>query len=215
MTREEIIQRIYDKKIIAIVRGLSNEYMPKAAQAMYDGGIELLEVTFQQSAPETWQNTAEAVRMLNREMGGRMLIGTGTVTTMEQVEMAYAAGAKYIISPNVNREVIRRTRELGMVSLPGAMTPTEIAEAYEFGADFVKLFPAGNLGPYYVKAVRAPLSNIPMLAVGGINEKNIAEFMNVGIAGVGVGGNLVNKNWIENGELDKITALAKEYVRAL
>lgn len=212
MTREEIIQKIYDKKIIAIVRGLPSEHMLGLANALYAGGIEMMEITFNQKDPSTWTQTTDAISLLNREMEGKMIIGAGTVTTPELVHMAYDAGAKYIISPDCKQEVIEKTRELGLVSMPGALTPSEITDSYKYGADFVKLFPVSTLGASYVKAVRAPLSHIPMMAVGGVNEKNLKDFLDAGVCGAGVGGNLVNKAWIEAGEFEKITALAKEFV---
>ena len=113
-----------------------------------------------------------------------------------------------------NEAVIRRTRELGMVSIPGALTPTEVMTAHKAGADFVKLFPAGCFGPGYVKAVKAPLSHIKLLVVGSIDENNLASFLSAGAAGAGVGGNLVNKAWVEAGQYDKITEVARLLVAA-
>lgn len=206
---------INEYQIIAIVRGLAPEPMQKLADAFYKGGLRLMEITFNQAKPETWQDTAASIRMLRERFQDLILPGAGTVMTMEQLKLAADAGAQYIISPNVDVGIIRETRKLGLVSLPGALTPTEIAQAYQAGANAVKVFPAGNLGAGYIKAIRAPLSQIPLLAVGGVNEKNAAEFMAAGCSGIGVGGNLVNKQWIAAGEFDKITALAKEYVQAL
>ena len=142
-----------------------------------------------------------------------MAFGAGTVTSLEMVELAHQAGAQFIVSPNTNEAVIRATVEKGMVSMPGAMTATEVLDAYSYGADFVKLFPIGNLGASYVKAICAPINHVPMLAVGGVNEKNIKEFLDAGAVGAGVGGNLVNKAWIAAGEFDKITALAREFTQ--
>ena len=141
-----------------------------------------------------------------------MEVGAGTVTSVELVELAAKAGAKYIISPDTNVDVIRRTRELGLVSLPGALTPSEITTAYNNGADFVKLFPIADMGASYVKAVRAPLGHIDMLAVGGVNDKNLKSFLDAGVCGAGIGGNLVNKAWIAAGEYEKITEIARTYV---
>lgn len=200
---------------IAIVRGLGPAPMEALAEALCAGGVRMMEVTFDQARPETWPDTAASIRMLGHRFAGRLLAGAGTVMTAQQLHLAADAGARYIISPNVNEAIIRETRALGLVSLPGALTPTEIAAAYEAGANAVKVFPAGELGPGYIKAVRAPLSNVPLLAVGGVNEKNCASFIEAGCAGVGVGGNLVNKQWIENGEWYKITALAAQYAQAL
>ena len=145
-------------------------------------------------------------------MGEKMVVGAGTVLTREQVDLTVAAGGRFIVTPSLNLDVLHYAQKKGLVTLPGVLTPTEAVAAYEAGADFVKIFPAGNLGPGYIKAIKAPLSHIPMLAVGGVNEKNFAEFLKAGAAGAGVGGNLVNKDWIKAGEFDKITALAKEFV---
>ena len=210
--REAIIQKVLDKKIIAIVRGVYGQDAVNLAKALYAGGIELLEVTFDQSKPESLNRTSDTVRMLCQELGDKMYFGAGTVTTIEMLNLAREAGASFIVSPDFNPEVIKATVEAGMVSMPGAMTPTEILTAYRAGADFVKVFPTSGLGSSYIKAVRGPLNHIRLLAVGCVNEKNIAEFLAAGCVGAGVGGNLVNKTWIAGGEWDKITALAKEFI---
>ena len=208
MTALEWVQR---SKIIAIVRGLPKEYMTRLAEALYAGGIDLMEVTFHQQHPETWKDTAAAIAAVDRCMSSKMLVGAGTVLTREQLDMARDAGAQYIITPNTNCDLIRLVKEYGLLSFPGAFTPSEIVQAYEAGADAVKVFPAGNLGPAYIKAIKASLSHIPLMAVGGVNEKNAADFIAAGCCGIGVGGNLVNKSWIEAGEWDKITELAQAY----
>ena len=210
--REAIIQKVLDKKIVAIVRGVYGEDALGLAKALYAGGIELLEVTFDQSKPESLNRTSDTVKLLCQELGDKMYFGAGTVTTIEMLNLAKEAGASFIVSPDFNPEIIKATVEAGMVSMPGAMTPTEILTAYRAGADFVKVFPTSTLGAAYIKGVRGPLNHIRLLAVGGINEKNIAEFLAAGCVGAGVGGNLVNKTWIANGEWDKITALAKEFL---
>lgn len=209
--REQIIQKVLDKKIVAIVRGVYGEDCVNLARALCEGGIELLEVTFDQSKPELLERTSDTIRQLVQALGDRMIFGAGTVTTLEMLELARNAGAQFVVSPDTNEEVIKATVAAGMVSMPGALTPTEIVTAHRYGADFVKLFPAGTQGTAYFKAVTAPLNHIRLLAVGGVNEKNIADFMAAGAVGAGVGGNLVNKTWIANGEFDKITALAKEF----
>ena len=209
--REQIIQKVLDKKIVAIVRGVYGEDCVNLARALCEGGIELLEVTFDQSKPESLNRTSDTIRQLVKALGDKMIFGAGTVTTLEMLELARNAGAQFVVSPDTNEEVIKATVAAGMVSMPGALTPTEIVTAHRYGADFVKLFPAGTQGTAYFKAVTAPLNHIRLLAVGGVNEKNIADFMAAGAVGAGVGGNLVNKTWIANGEFDKITALAKEF----
>ncbi len=206
---------IKEHKIIAIVRGLSPAHMLHLADALSAGGVSLIEVTFNQGKPETWKDTACAIEALAKERSGKVLAGAGTVLTLQQLHMAADAGAQYIISPDVNEEVIRETKRLGLVSLPGALTPTEIMAAHKAGADAVKVFPAGSLGPEYIRAIRAPLSHIPLLAVGGIDADNCGAFLKAGCVGVGVGGSLVNKQWIEAGEFEKITELAKVFVQNL
>lgn len=211
--REEIIQKVLDKKIVAIVRGVYGQDCINLAKALYAGGIELLEVTFDQSRPEALVWTSETIRRLVEELGDKMAFGAGTVTSLEMLELAKEAGAQFIVSPDTNEDVIKATVAAGLVSMPGAMTPTEIVTAHRYGADFVKVFPTSNLGASYIKAIRGPINHIRLLAVGGVNEKNIGEFIKAGVNGAGVGGNLVNKEWIKNGEFDKITALAEEFCR--
>jgi 2-dehydro-3-deoxyphosphogluconate aldolase/(4S)-4-hydroxy-2-oxoglutarate aldolase len=142
-------------------------------------------------------------------------VGAGTVIRPEQVAMTYQAGGHYLVTPTTQPEIIRMGKALGMGLFPGAFSPSEILAAWEAGADAVKVFPASSVGPGYIKAIRGPLSQIPLMAVGGVNEKNAADFMKAGCVGLGIGGNLVNKEWIKNGEWDRITALAKEFVNAV
>ena len=209
------LEYVVERKIVAIVRGLKPEYIVRLGHAFEEGGIGLMEVTYNQKAPETWKDTAAAIEAMEKEFGDRVLVGAGTVITLEQVKMTYDAGGHYLVTPSTQPEIIKAGKALGLGLYPGAFSPSEILEAYNAGADAVKVFPAGSLGPGYIKAVRAPLSHIPLMAVGGVNEKNAGDFMKAGCVGLGVGGNLVNKDWIENGEWGKITALAKEFMKAV
>lgn len=212
--REQVIEWALRERIIAIVRGVGSEQCMKVAQALYEGGIRLMEITYDQRDPESWQATAQAIGDIARAFEGRLLAGAGTVTTPELVDLTQSVGGRFIISPDTNVEVIRRTRELGLVSMPGALTPSEIMTAHRAGADIVKLFPAADLGPGYLKAIRAPISHVKIMAVGGINEQNIGQFLAAGAVGAGVGGNLANRAWIEAGEFQKITQAAKALVAA-
>ena len=141
-----------------------------------------------------------------------MQIGAGTVLTEKQVSLTAAAGGKYVISPNGNPAVIKATKAAGLISIPAAYTPTEIEAAYECGADFVKLFPVTSLGPSYVKAVRGPLNHIPLLAVGGVDLSNLADYAKAGVSGFGIGGNIIDKKMLEAGDYAAITKLAEQYV---
>ena len=212
---EKIIQAVKDNKLIAIVRGVESEKCVKIAQALYDGGFRLMEITYDQKHPESWEETAKAIGVVAKAFEGKMYVGAGTVTCTELVELTHKYGGQFIISPDVNEDVIHRTRQLGMVSMPGALTPTEVMVAHRAGANFVKLFPAGNLGTGYVKAVKAPISHVDLLVVGGIDEKNVASFLAVGAAGAGIGGNLVNRAWVEAGQYEKITEVAQALVAAV
>ncbi|MFV0400075.1 MAG: bifunctional 4-hydroxy-2-oxoglutarate aldolase/2-dehydro-3-deoxy-phosphogluconate aldolase [Oscillospiraceae bacterium] len=213
--REKVMQRTEQDKLIAIVRGMEERLILPLCEALHKGGIRMIEVTFNQAKPESFSSTAAAIRSIVDTFKGEVYAGAGTVITPEQLKLAADAGAMYIISPNTDPEIIRGTRELGLVSMPGAMTPSECMVAHNAGADYVKLFPLGNLGPGYLKALKAPLSHLKFLGVGGINDQNIPEYLAAGAKGFGVGGNLVNKEWIESGQFDKITELAKRYVEVV
>ena len=210
--REQVFTWVEQYKIIAIVRGADPEKCLSVAQALYDGGIRLMEVTYDQAHSETWEKTAVAIGGIAQAFTGKLIVGAGTVTTPELVDLTASVGSRFIVSPDTDAAVIRRTRELGLVSMPGAFTASEIKAAHNAGADFVKIFPVGNMGPGYLKALRAPLNHIRMLAVGGINEKNLRDYLEAGAVGAGIGGNLANKTWIVNGEYEKITATARTLV---
>lgn len=210
-----IKQTIKENKLIAIVRGVETETCIKIAQALYDGGFRLIEITYAQKHPESWENTAKVIGSVATAMEGKMFIGAGTVTCIQLVKLTYKYGGQFIISPDICEDVIRRTCQLGMVSIPGALTPTEVMAAHRAGADFVKLFPAGNFGPGYVKAVKAPISHMDILAVGGVDDTNVAAFLASGAAGAGIGSNLVNPNWVKAGQYEKIKETARQLVAAV
>lgn len=208
--REEIIKSIEENKIIAIIRGVEPEKAIKVAKALYDGGIKMVEVTFNQSAPEKFNQTTDAIKAI-KENFPDILVGAGTVLTVEQVDLAKVAGAEYIISPDTDEEVIKYTVKSGLVSLPGAYTASEVKKAHNAGADFVKLFPCTSVS--YLKAVKAPLSHIKFLAVGGVTVDNASDFIKAGAVGLGVGSSLVNKKFIDEENWEELTNLAKEFVR--
>ncbi len=215
MSSKVVVDMIKKEMIVAIVRGIEAEKLIALADALYAGGIRLMEVTYDHSSEEGMKNTLRGIELLCEKRGDKMLIGAGTVLSAEEVKQAGDAGAKYIITPNVKEEVITTAKELGLGSMPGAFTPTEIAYAYELGADIVKVFPAGNLGPSYIKAVRGPLGHIPLAAVGGVSADNIAAFKQVGCIAFGVGGNLVDKKKIAAGDFKAITDYAKKLREAI
>lgn len=215
MDKKFIIEEIEKNKLVAIIRGVSSEKLLPLAEALYAGGVRLLEVTYSANGSVSDGDTAASVAELVKRFEGRMLIGSGTVLTREQVRLTKAAGGCFIISPNADKEVISETVALGMVSIPGALTPTEIVDAHKAGADFVKLFPITSLGSSYVKAIKAPLSHIKLLAVGGIDENNMGEYLRAGISGFGVGSNITDKGLIASSDWQGITALARKYTEKL
>jgi 2-dehydro-3-deoxyphosphogluconate aldolase/(4S)-4-hydroxy-2-oxoglutarate aldolase len=215
--KAEIESSVRQGRIIAIIRGFAPDVCLRLAEAYAKGGIRLVEVTFNQKSPETWKDTAAAIKAIRERFGGRdalqrVRVGAGTVLTEEQLSMCEEAGGEYMITPNVNAALIRECVRRGLVAMPGALTPSEAVTAYDAGASFVKIFPAGSLGPGYVKAVMAPLSHIPFLAVGGVGPDNVADFIKAGCVGAGVGGNLTNKEWIAAGEWGKIEDVARRLV---
>ncbi len=214
-TMQNTIDKILNEKIIVIVRGVERDKLIPFAEAVYDGGIRLLECTYDATGKVSDEEIADRIKMLCDHFGERMVIGAGTVLTEHQVELTKKAGGKFIISPDTNAAVIAKTKTEGLVSIPGALTPTEAAKAHRAGADFVKLFPVGAMGAGYLKDVKAPLSHIRFLAVGGIDSDNMSEYFNNGACGIGVGSSIVNKVFIGRGEWEQITVLAKKYTEKI
>jgi 2-dehydro-3-deoxyphosphogluconate aldolase/(4S)-4-hydroxy-2-oxoglutarate aldolase len=202
----ELMKALSSEKIVAIIRGISAQSGDATAKALADGGIVFLEVTL---------NTDGALNMISRfreNYDGRLRIGAGTVLDLGQAKEAIAAGAEYIISPNLDEEVIYYGVEQGVQVWPGTMTPTEIVRAYKAGASAVKVFPMGSLGINYLKEIRAPLNHIPMVATGGVNLQNINSVLDAGAIAVGLGGNLVDKQLVKDGKFNELTKLAQAFV---
>lgn len=213
--RESVVNKIKQNKIFAILRGIHGKTVLQLAEALLRGGINLMEITFDQKDSSLHKLTCDDISALNKELGDHVTVGAGTVTSTSLAQMAFDSGSQFIVSPNVDQQVIAHTVQCGMVSIPGGLTPTEILNAYNAGADFVKLFPAGVFGEAYLKAIIAPINHIGLIAVGGVNEENANSFINAGCVGVGIGGNLVNKEWISNGEFDRITNLSRKIIESI
>ncbi len=214
MNREEVIHSILKHKIIVILRGLSEEELICTAEALYRGGIRLAEVTYDSLGNIPDEAAAQCIARLVHSFPG-MHIGAGTVLTERQVQLTAEAGGKFIISPDTNPDVIRQTRESGLVSIPGALTPSECTLAHRSGADFIKLFPIGELQPSYLRAITAPLSHLKFLAVGGVNPDNLARYLRAGACGIGVSTGIVNRDAIRSGDYAAVTRLAETYINAL
>jgi 2-dehydro-3-deoxyphosphogluconate aldolase/(4S)-4-hydroxy-2-oxoglutarate aldolase len=202
-------QWIEQTGLIAIVRLDSSAELIDAARAIAAGGVSIIEFTL--TTPGALQTIEES----SRELGGQVLIGAGTVLDAETARAAILAGAEFVVAPTVNPEVIQMCRRYGKVVIPGAYTPTEILHAWELGADFVKVFPAEVGGPAYIKAVRAPLPQVKMIAVGGISLETAGAFIRAGAVALGVGSNLVNKKTVAERRFDQLTATAKALSQAV
>ena len=213
--KSEIIEAINENKLIAILRNVSEDKLIKAATALYDGGVRLLEITFDSSEKVSNEDTARMIKMLAEHFNGKMYIGAGTVLNEEQVRLTKKAGGTFIISPDTKEDVIFEAHLCGLVSIPGVFTPSEITAAVSYGADFVKIFPASAVGSGYIKAVKAPLSNVRILAVGGIDENNLNEYLSAGANGVGVGSNIIPSAFLEKDDYDGIKKLAEKYVAVI
>lgn len=209
---EKLLEHLLDKKIIAIIRGITEEHLIlKVGEALTAGGVTFMEVTFSSDDMRAASYTLNAIKALKKYYGDEIHVGAGTVLSLVQLEQAVAAGAEYIISPNVNLDIIKRTKELGCLSIPGAYTPTEVQLAWENGADLIKIFPAGSLGARYFKDLKAPLRHIRMAAVGGIGINDIKEFTEAGAEAFGIGSNLVSVDNVNSGNWEQITAVARAY----
>ena len=209
---DNVIEAILRERIVVIVRGVKKEDLIPFAEAVYKGGIRLIECTFDATGAVSDEETAANIKMLSEHFGDKMLIGAGTVLNEKQVVLTKEAGGKFIISPDVNEDVIRKTKSEGLVSMPGALTPSEATMADRAGADFVKLFPIASMGGTYLKNIKAPLSHIKFMAVGGINLGNMREFTEAGACGFGISSDIANKKLISEGRFDLIEERAKSYI---
>ncbi|MBR5187065.1 MAG: bifunctional 4-hydroxy-2-oxoglutarate aldolase/2-dehydro-3-deoxy-phosphogluconate aldolase, partial [Clostridia bacterium] len=208
-----VIQTIEKEKLIVILRNVEEKYLLPLSEALYQGGIRLMEITYDASGKVADETVAKQIRILVDFWKEKILIGAGTVLTEKQVELTKEAGGLFIISPNTDAEIIRKTNVLEMVSIPGALTPTEVQAAHRAGADFVKLFPMDAMGASYLKAVKAPLSHIKFLAVGGIDCNNMEEYLKAGAIGFGIGSSLIKKELLKEENYAAITELAEIYVK--
>lgn len=204
-----MLDQLLEHKIVAILRGIEDRHADAAGQALIDGGIRMMEITM---------NTPGAAVMIERwrsNFDGKAWVGAGTVLDVDMAKTAADAGAQFLISPNLDEAVIAYGRERGLSVWPGVMTPTEIVKAWKAGADAVKIFPMGTLGTKYLAEIRGPLDQIPLIATGGVDLHNIAEYFKSGANAVGMGGKLVSLEWIREGKFEQVTERAKQFVEAV
>ncbi|MFP6769533.1 MAG: bifunctional 4-hydroxy-2-oxoglutarate aldolase/2-dehydro-3-deoxy-phosphogluconate aldolase [Planctomycetaceae bacterium] len=209
MSRQSDLQRVLDGGIVAIIRASSGEQLVGVAEALYAGGIDVIEVTF------TVPGVLEILSAVKTSLGEKILLGAGTVLDPESARAALLAGAEFIVAPNVNRDVIALCRRYDKVVMPGALTPTEVVAAWESGADIVKVFPADVGGPGYLKALHGPLPQVRLLPTGGVNLETIGDFISAGACAVGLGSALVESQAVAEGDMDRIRSQAEAYVAAV
>lgn len=198
-----------DAKIVAILRGIDVEKVNPLVETLYEAGIDAIEITLNSDG------ALEKIAELAERYEGKALIGAGTVTTGEEAKAAIEAGAEFIVSPILSKEVIEVTKQYGKLSVPAAFTPTEVFEAHQLGADIIKLFPASALAPSFIKDLHGPFNDIKIMATGGIHLDNIADYFANKVHAVGLGTSLLDKTMIANDDWDGIRGLVGEYMERI
>lgn len=202
------IEQILHHKIVAILRGLQPATVLPVIQALQSGGISLFEITL---------NSPDAIKLISEIRGrfdGRIMIGAGTVLSVNDATNAIKAGAQFLISPNMDPSVISITKEHDLVSIPGAFTATEVVNAHHYGADIIKIFPVPS--PRYISDLMAPLDFLKLMPTGGVDKANIVEFQNAGAVAFGIGSSLVNRDQqVDEPSLNLLTKQAQDLVRVL
>lgn len=202
------LEKIIDCGLVAVVRAESSEQAFKIADACIAGGVAAIEVTF------TVPGAADVIRDLtNKYTSGEIIIGAGTVLDPETARVAVLSGAQYIVSPSVNLETIKLCNRYQIPVMPGAMTIKEVIEAMEAGADIIKIFPGEAFGPSFIKAIKGPLPQVPLMPTGGVSLDNVDEWIKVGCVAVGVGGNLTGG--AQNGDYQSITEIGKQFIEKI
>jgi 2-dehydro-3-deoxyphosphogluconate aldolase / (4S)-4-hydroxy-2-oxoglutarate aldolase len=205
----EAVEQLVAGGVVAIIRLPSSEDLVPATEAIRAGGVTAIEFTL------TTPGALQALGSARMKLGRGILLGVGTVLTADAAREAVRGGAEFLVAPNFNPEVLRVGREAGVPVIPGALTPTEVVQAWEAGASLVKLFPANMLGPRYIKDLQGPLPHIPLLPTGGLSLDNVAAFIQAGAAAVGVGGEMVSKEQLARRAFPEITARARAFVDAV
>jgi len=205
----ESLARILGRGVVATIRASSSDGLLEAAEAIVAGGIDVVEFTL------TTPDALHLIATARARLADRALVGAGTVLDAGDLRAALAAKAQFIVMPTIDRGAVEAAQAAGVPIIPGALTPTEVLTAWQWGADLVKLFPASVGGPDYVKAILGPLPHVRLVPTGGVSAANAAEYIRAGAAAVAVGGNLVDRNAIAAREFDRLTTVAGELVTAV
>src|SRR5258708_15242693 len=210
MTREEAAAKIREVGVIPIVRATSAKHALLAAEAVCAGGIPIVEITM------TVPGAIDLIAQLAKTLGSEILIGAGTVLDPETAQRCIDAGAEFIVSPGFDAETIQHVKRLGKLMAAGALTPTDVVNAWKAGSDFVKIFPCGTVGgAKYIKALKAPLPQIPMVPTGGVNLETAADLIRAGADALGIGGELIFASALKSGNIMAISQLLREFVGVL
>ena len=203
MDKREMMEWIQETGVIAIMRAKSSDQLLAAADAIKAGGVQAIEVTM------TTPGALDVIRQATERYGADVLFGVGSVLDPESARAAILAGAQFVVSPTLNLKTIELCHRYAIPVVPGAYTPTEILTAWEAGADMVKVFPASVGGPAYFKAVKAPLPQVKLVPVGGVNLDTTADFIRAGADAVGVGSALVSQKLLDAGDFAALTERAR------
>ena len=206
MSASETVARVLETKIVAVVRAPSPDVVMDICNALADGGVDVLEITF------TVPDALDLIRQVRDTLGDRICLGAGTVLDPETCRAAILAGAEFVVSPTLNLDLIRLCKRYDKAVMPGAFTPTEILTAWEAGADIVKVFPADVGGPAYFKAIRGPLPQVRLMPTGGVNLDTAQAFLDAGAVALGAGSSLVPKDAVASGDMGRITEIAKKLI---
>ncbi|MTI60407.1 MAG: bifunctional 4-hydroxy-2-oxoglutarate aldolase/2-dehydro-3-deoxy-phosphogluconate aldolase [Firmicutes bacterium] len=210
MNKNQVMQAIEDTGIIVIIRGMEPAKMAKIANALVAGGIKALEVTMNSSQP---LKMIEELKAFTVDTDA--IVGAGTVLDAETARAAILSGAEFILGPNLNLDVIALANRYNKVVIPGVMTPTEMMTAWEAGADFLKIFPANNLGPGFIKNVQAPLGQVKLIPTGGINMDNASSYIEAGAVALGVGGGILDKELIIKEDYKALTNKVSNFCKTI
>lgn len=209
MNKQEVLSKVKELGLLAVIRGPSAELTVKMVQALVAGGVTGIEVTY--STP----NAPWVVAELARQYGDQILLGMGTLTQTTQAVEAREAGAAFLVSPICAPELVTSMVASGLAVMAGALSPTEVFQAYSLGTDVVKIFPGSLGGPAYMKALRGPFPNIPMMPTGGVNAGNLKDWFKAGAVAVGAGSELCPKELALAGKFDEIAARAHDFAEAV
>jgi 2-dehydro-3-deoxyphosphogluconate aldolase / (4S)-4-hydroxy-2-oxoglutarate aldolase len=208
MTREQVRARVLEVGIVPVVRASSAKQAIAAAVAVAAGGISIVEVTM------TVPGAIDAITQLVKTLGKEVIVGAGTVLDAEAARQCFDSGAEFLVTPGLDLGTVKAANQAGKLIMAGALTPTEVITAWKGGADFVKVFPASAVGgASYLKALRGPLPQIPLVPTGGVNLNTAADFLKAGASALGIGGELVLAAALQTGNVAQITELARRYVQ--